>query len=512
MPSSNSRTKNTLYNAIGGISVKLITLITTFISRTVFLKVLGIQYAGVSSVFTDVLIILSFAELGIGQAITYALYKPIAEGDSFQIKKLMAVYKRIYTTIAFVVFGVGLCLIPFLHYIIKDVPDIVEDIRLIYVLYLGNTACSYLLIYKSTFLTAAQKDYKVSRIKAVIAVLKSIIECVLLLVFRNFIVYLVFSIMVVILQNFIVAKIAEREYPIIKEKSKERLNIEERRKLVSDVRALALYKVSGTVLNGTDSIITSSIMGTGVVGILGNYNLITNNVYSFVMQIFNATSASIGNLVATSTNAHQYKIFKEMLFLCFWIYCFCSTCLWVLFNPFMQIWQGTDRMFSQIVVGLLVADFYIKGVLSPVSQFRTSNGLFVQGKYRPVIMAIINIVVSIILCRAIGIAGIILGTIISRALTQLWYDPWLIYREVFKESVFSYFLTYIFYLILTAVSCFASQQLLNVVYPKNNIIQLFIGLGICIVVSNLVVVLVFHSRTEFKKTIQIIRNVLKKNL
>ncbi|MBR6271422.1 MAG: teichoic acid transporter, partial [Lachnospiraceae bacterium] len=288
---ANSRTKNTILNAIGGVAVRIVTLLTMFITRTVFIKVLGMQYAGVSGVFTDVLTMLSFAELGIGQAITYALYKPIATGDERQIAKLMNVYKRIYTVIAIIVLSIGTALIPFLRYIIKEVPDVVEDIRLIYVFYLLSTASSYLLIYKSTFLTAAQKDYIVSRVKVLFTVIKAAVECVLLIVFRNFLIYLGFSVVANLLQNYILAKITEKHYPVIKERNAEKLEPSERKKLINDVRALALYKVSGTVLNGTDSVITSSILGTVYVGILGNYNLISNNVYLFVMQIFNATSA-----------------------------------------------------------------------------------------------------------------------------------------------------------------------------------------------------------------------------
>lgn len=508
----NSRTKNTLLNAVGGVAVRIITLLTMFITRTIFIRVLGMEYAGVSGVFTDVLTMLSFAELGIGQAITYALYRPIATGDEKQIAKLMNVYRRIYMVIAAIVLAVGTALIPFLKYIIKDVPSVKEDIKIIYIFYLLNTASSYLLIYKATFLTAAQKDYVVSKFRAIVSVVKAAIECVLLLVFKNFLIYLAFSVAANLAQNYIVAKVAEKQYPVLKEKSVEKLEPAERKKLFSDVRALALYKVSGTVLNGTDSVITSSMLGTVFVGILGNYNLITNNVYLFVMQLFNATSASIGNLAVKSTPEHQHRIFRQMLFLAFWIYCVCATCLWTLFNPFMYLWQGKENSFSAFVVALLIADFYVKGVLSPISQFRTSNGLFVQGKYRPVIMAALNIGISILLAKYIGIAGIILGTLISRALTQLWYDPWLIYRMVFFKSVWEYFLVYFLYIAVTVGCCAASQFLLGAVYPGSGFVQLIIGLVISLVISNLAIVLLFCSTREFKAIMEIVKKTIRRRV
>lgn len=512
MADSNSRTKNTLLNTIGGFAVKIATLLAAFITRTIFIKTLGIQYAGVSGVFTDVLTVLSFAEMGIGAAIAYALYKPIADNDEPAIARLMNAYRKIYTAIAGVILGLGLCLIPFLGYIITDVPDIVEDIRLIYILYLLNTASSYLLIYKSAFLTAAQKDYLVSKVRIWISLARAAAECVCLLLFRSFIVYLFISIAAQLAQNLIVARVAEREYPILKKKCSLVLEKREKTKLIADVRALFLYKVSGTVLNGTDSLVISSFVGTAAVGVLGNYNLISNQIYTLVMQLFSATSASVGNLAATSSPEHQEAVFNRMLFLCFWIYCFCATGLWTLFTPFMLVWQGKEYLFSDAMVALLITDFWMKGMLSPISQFRTSNGLFTQGKYRPLIMAIINIAVSVFLVKLIGISGVIIGTIVSRLTTQLWYDPYLIYKRVFRKPVLGYYLKYLLYIAVTVGCCLLSGFLLNCLPIENLYLKVLIGCGFTLAIPNAVVVLLYFRTTEFREIIRLISNVLKRKI
>ena len=509
---ANSRTKNTMLNTLAGFVVKFATIISAFVTRTIFIRILGIQYAGVSGVFADILTVLSFAEMGIGSAIVYALYKPIAENDEPQIAKLMNAYKKIYSAIAATVLVLGLCLVPFLKYIVKDVPDIVEDIRLIYLLYLVNTASSYLLIYKSSFLTAAQKDYLVSKMRIYLAIGKAVAECVTLLVFQNFIIYLLISIAVQITQNIAIAHTAEKEYPILKEKSNVNLDPSERKSLIANVKALFLYKVSGTVLNGTDSLVISSFVSTAAVGILGNYNMISNQVYSFVMQIFTATSASIGNLAATSTPEHQEKVFNRMLFLCFWIYCFCATSLWVLFNPFMTIWQGEKLLFSDVMVLLLVTDFWMKGMLSPISQFRTSNGLFVQGKYRPLIMAVINIAVSIILVQKIGITGVIIGTIVSRLSTQLWYDPYLIYKCVFKKSVVPYYVRYLLYGGITCICCAGTWGCLKLLGITNPILNVLGGAVLCVLIPNLIVVALFYRTTEFKEVCELIVRIIQRRV
>lgn len=509
---SNSRTKNTILNSIFGIIVKIVTIFSAFIVRTIFIKVLGIQYAGVQGVFSDILMMLSFAELGIGSAITYALYKPIAENDDLQIGKLMRAYRRIYTLIAVVVLLFGIALTPFLDYIIHDVPDIKENIQLIFLLYVLNSSTSYLLIYKSTFLTAAQKDYLVSKYRIGITILRSLIECLLLLVFANFILYLLVSICFNFLQNYIVAKVAEREYPVLRKKNTEKLDQTEKKGLFENVRALFLYKVSGVVLNGTDSVITSTILGTAYVGLLGNYYLISNQLYSFFMQIFSASSASIGNLAATSTGEHQLQIFRKMMFLCFWIYCVTSTCLFVGFQPFLTLWLGGDYLLSNYVVAAIVCEYYIRGMLSPISQFRHSNGLFVQGKYRPLIMAIINIAISTLLAYKIGLLGVILGTILSRALTQLWYDPWLIYRLVFHKSVLSYYIMYLQQLLILGVSCLIALLLYNFVACEILWMKFIIATCIAVAIPNLLIALFYCKTTEFNQIRLLLFNLVKRKI
>lgn len=506
----NSRTKNTFLNALGGLIVKTSGFFTSFISRTIFLYVLGMEYAGVSSVFTNVLTVLSFAELGVGTAITYALYKPIAEDDESQICKLMNAYQKIYSAIAGVIFVLGLCLVPFLKYIIKDTPNLKENLGLIYILYLANTAISYLLIHKSTFLIAAQKDHLVSKYKVIISIIKTVVECTTLLIFKSFIVYLLVAILCTFVQNVVVAKVAEREYPILKQKRNGKLEIAEKKRLFADTRALAMYKVSGTVLNGTSSILVSSMFSTISAGILGNYNLITGQIYSFVMTLFTATSASVGNLAATSDKTRQYDVFQNMLFICFWLYCFCSTSLWTLLNPFMHIWQSELYVFEWYIVLPIIIEFYVRGMLSPVTQFRTSNGLFVQGKYRPVIMAVLNVALSILLAKWIGIAGIFWGTVIARAVTQLWYDPWLVYKKVFNVNVLAYFKTYGIYGLVVVLCCFLTDTLLNFIVPQEGFIKLFVGAVLCLVIPNVAIIALFHKTESYRATVNIIKGILKR--
>lgn len=509
---ANSRTKNTLLNAVGGILLKFVSMVLAFLTRTVFLKTLGIQYAGVSDVFTSILMILSFAEMGIGSAIVFALYKPIAEEDHKQIGKLINFYRKTYLVVAATVMTLGLLVIPFLGSLIKDVPNIVEDIRLIYILYLINTASSYILVYKSTFLTAAQKDYLVSKIRIIMTVVKTLGEAVLLLVFKNFIIYLIFGNIMILAQNIVVSKVAEREYPILKEKNVKKLDKHEKKKLFDDVKALFIYKVCGALLNGSDNIIISSFINTTQVGIFGNYNLITKQIYGFNTQLLHATGAGIGNLSATSTPEYQHKVFEKMFFITFCISSVCSVCLWTLLNPFMVFWQGTDYLFGSVTVALLVIDFYTNNMSSLIHQFRTSNGLFKQGKYRPVIMVTINIIVSVLLVKDMGITGVIIGTVFSRMITLFWYDPWIIYKMAFKKPAGKYFTRYLSYAAVTFAACALSGRLLSLLNVGNMFINIVIGAVIAVFVSLFSIYLFFGRTDEFKQMVQLAKNIVKNRI
>ena len=208
-----SRLMNSTINMVYSFGVKLASFLSGFVLRTVFIRVLGMEYAGVSGLFTDVLMVLSFAELGISTAMTYALYKPIAEQDKDKIQKLMHFYKWAYRFVAGSVLGLGLVFVPFIHLIITDVPDITESITLIYILYLLNTSVSYLLVYKSTMLTASQKNYEISKITIKISIIRCLIGCALLIGFKNFIVYLLMEIGVAVVQNILIGKKAEKLFP-----------------------------------------------------------------------------------------------------------------------------------------------------------------------------------------------------------------------------------------------------------------------------------------------------------
>lgn len=504
-----SRTQNVLKNTGTGVFVRLIHLILNFALKTVFIKVLGIQYTGVSSLFSDILTILSFAELGIGSAITYALYKPVAEDDQRQIAKLMNFYKSAYRMVAVIVFFTGVSLIPFLGYLVKDVPDIKENIAVIYFLYVVNTTCSYLLIYKSAILTAKQKKYEISCIEGFMAVIRLLVECVILLVFRQFMIYLTVDILLTILQNALIAHRASREYHTVIGDKKDYLKKEEKKIIFADIGALAMYQISSVVLSGTDSVIISAILGTELVGFLSYYKMIIGQITALSQQFFSAANASVGNMAVKENREKQYQLFQGLNFAVFWITAFCSTCLYVLFNPFIELWLGKEYVLGKDIVFVLVLDFFVSNMIRTIALFRTSNGLFIQGKFRPVIMAVLNFTMSIVLARKLGIFGVLMATVVSRLATQTWYDPWLVYREVFQKNVIEYLTKYCLYMLTAIGGIVVIEFAITLINISNSYVMFVVMILLCVVIPNTFVVIFWHRTKDFLVCVDRFKKILE---
>lgn len=486
--------------------------------RTLFIRLLGIEYSGISTLFSDILSTLSLAELGIGSAIVYALFKPVANGDHKKTAALMHYYKRAYQIVAGVVLAAGLAVVPFLDFIVKDVPDVKEDIRLIYILYVINSAVSYLLIYRSTLLTAHQERRKATVIQIVVSLVRVGIEAFILLVFRNFLAYLIVGIVMTRLQNYLISQMAKKLYPEVDKYPQARLSEAERKELGKNIRAMMLYKISRSIAGGCDSIIITSFLGASWVGITGNYTIIIRRVSAFINQFYNSASPSIGNLATEDNADKQYKTFRTLQFLAFWIACFCSVSFIVLFNPFVRIWYGKKYLMPMLLPIALTLYFFLETLIHPVLTFRNTNGLFVQGKYRPVVMVVINIVLSVLGAyywkergdAAMAIIFVKLATSAAQLVTVQWFDPWLIYKNVFKKPFFGYLKRFALYFLFTA-ACVAATYYLGTLLPYiNKYWTFFLRIPLCLLIPNAAVILCFGHTSEFKDLVTAFKSLLAK--
>ncbi len=490
-----TRTENAVLNSVFSILSKLTTVLLSFVVRTIFVRVLTKEYLGLNGLFSNIITMLSLMDLGIGIAIPYSLYKPLAEKNTDKINALMKFYKKVYNVIGITVLAIGLSITPFLNLFIKEMPDI-PYIQVIYMLFVLNSAISYLYVYKQSLIQADQKNYVVTKISIGVAIIKSIIEIIVLVIFKNYILYLSISIIATLLQNIIISKKCEKMYPYIKEKSSGTIQKEEIKDMVKNIKSLFIYRIAMVIVNGTDNMIISKMIGLVEVGIYSNYSMVINAVNSVISQAFSSITSSIGNFIVTKDKDDAEKLFHNINFCTFYIYGICSICLIALLNPFIQWWLGEEYLLSFATTFVLGLNVYVLGMQNVAVNFRNAYGLFWEARYRPIATVIVNIITSIILAKWIGITGVFIGTFICRITTTTIFDPLVLYKYGFKKSSKEFFKKYSIYMLiflLVAIICAGAQY-----FIKGNTIWTLLIKGIMVfLISNIFFVLIFRNRDEF---------------
>lgn len=503
-----SRLQNSIFNFISGMGYRILTLITAFVVRTVFVKCLNAEYLGINGLYSNILSMLSLAELGFGTAMVYSMYQPLADGDSKKLQQLMKLYQKVYTVIGTVILFLGLCLIPFLDVLIKNQPNI-SGLRFYYFLFLLNSVVSYWFFsYRTALLQADQKSYVVTNYNSIFNVIKSILQIVILIIFHSFTLYLITQIICTVGQNIVVAIKVDELYPFMKEKNAENLPKEETKKIFKDVKALMLTKISHIALNSTDNIIISAFIGLKWVGLLSNFLMISDAITAILCQITSSITASLGNFFAKENEKEGYKLFCRVDFLNFWLYGFSTVALITLLNPFIEIWLGEKYTLNKSAVVWLSINFLVAGFMNTIFTFRSTLGLFIQGQYRALVVTVINIALSIGLSYRYGITGVLAATSISRFCVNLWYDPWLIHKKGFYRSVKPYFKKWLARIILLIFIAVGMSWLSDIVF-KYGVSGISFSLMVLLtaVIPNLVMVVVFFHKEEFNYFYNLIKHM-----
>lgn len=498
------RTYNSARNAAVGFAAKLLNLILAFAVRTVFLYTLSTEYLGVSSLFSNVLSVLNISELGIGSAIIFALYRPLADGDSETLKSLMRLYRNAYRIIGCAVLALGAVITPFLPHLLKGSTDSV-NIYVIFYLYLAQSVLSYwFFAYKRSILEADQKNYVIQFLDGAANAVRYAVQIGTLLLLRrtpelSFYLYMAIGTIYGVVSNLMIAKKVDRLYPFLLEPSVPPLDKESKRSILRNTCALSISRVSATVNSSADSIIISAFLSVSMVGLYSNYRTLTGAVMGILAIVFNSITASVGNLYATETKEKNKQVFNCMHFLCAWIYGFFSICFFILLNPFIaSVWLGTEYLLSDLTVLALAADTLISGAIGAVSKFRDACGLYWQNRYRPLVTVLINVSLSILFVKELGwgVSGVLFATILSKLAGTIWIDPYVVFKYAFGEKPFRFYRKYFLTLLLVAATALPIAAVSRLM-PVDSLAAFFIRLVLCLIVPNLVWYLLFRSTEEY---------------
>lgn len=505
-----SRTKESLKNSAVSLVIQIGTLVLNFIARTILIRTMGENYLGINGLFGNILNMLSLAELGVGSTITYWLYKPMAEKDEQRLNVLMAVYARIYNTIGIVILIVGIAIAPFLNFFMKETPDI-PHLTLIYVLYVVNMAASYFFVYKSSLINVAQKNYIVNTIRFVFFVLVTIIQAIVLIFTKNYILYYLCTIASSVLGNLVISLKAEKMFPFLKERAEGRLTKEEVYEIKKDISAIFSHNIGSFVLTSTDNMIISKFIGIIEVGLYSNYTMLIHAIKRMIDLLFNSLTSSVGNLIFSVSKEKTYIVFKNIFFAISWIAGFCAVSFYTLLNPFITLWIGERYVFNKYIVFFIVLNFYLTAMRRPVNTFKQCAGLFRKDRYKPFIESIVNLITSIYLAKRFGIAGVFMGTAISAITVCLYIEPYILYKYFYECNVLEYFKLFFKYVLVTLVAAVVIDRL-SLWIHKTTVITFAYQIFLCAVIPNLLFLILFRKTTEMQYFKELLGGLLKKFL
>ncbi len=498
-----NRTKNATRNIFFNLITRIYNLAVPFLIRTIFIYVMGVQYMGLNSLFISILSVLSLAELGVGGAMVYAMYKPLAEDDNETVCALMQLYKIYYRIIGLVVLIIGLSLTPFLPYFVKDELPADVNLYVLYFLNLASTVVTYwLFAYKNCIIGANQRADINSKINLIITSIMYFSQIAVLLIFHNYYLYIIISIITSILSNITTAIIANRMFPQFQAKGT--LPKETVRTINRSVRDLFTSKLGLVIINSADTIVISTFLGFTFLTQYNNYYYIMTSVSGFLAVISTSLTSIIGNSIVSETKEKNYHDFKILLFIISWLAGFCTVCLLCLYQPFMKIWMGEELMLDFGMVVCFCIYFFVYEINKIFNLYKDASGMWHSDRWRPLVLSILNLGLNLASVKFLGLYGIILSTIIPMVVVGY---SWLINNlchEIFQpRNIKEIFIKLFGYFLITATVSAATYLICSFVNFES-VWALLVKGAICAVIPNILFILIYRRTKDFQNTLDFV--------
>ena len=493
------RSQKALKNVSTGLINKAAIMLLSFTTKTVFIRLLGAEYNGVSSLYTNILSVLALAELGLGNVLMFYLYSALEKGDTDKICVLTQEFKKIYNIIIVCVSLVGIAIVPFLGILVKsDLPH--NELVIYYLLYLMNSVASYFVIYRTMVVRADQKEYLLNNCSTITTIVMYVFQLVYLYIRRDFLGYLLIQVLCTIGNNFVQNQIAIKKYPYLKKKPSSNVEVVDKKSLLGNVRATFLFKVSDTILDQTDNIIISMMFGTIVVGYYANYYMVMTYLAQIASIIASGLIASFGNLYATGEKERSYNMVKCIMLFFAVFGTYCVACYVSVIQDFIPIWVGSEYLMSiDLVVSVMIV-FYLRMATNTVWICRSTMGIFKEVQYINLAAAVLNIILSVILGYIMGVAGVIVATAVSRGLTSFWYEGKVVFNKLGRKAN-EYYLLQLRCVIIAALIIGISVGI-NHFVPVSGIVGILVKIFTCTVITIIAEVLFNRKTMEFKMLLE----------
>lgn len=489
------RTLNSIKNIIISLSLGVVATLVGFVSQRVFIDQLGIEYMGVNALFTSIITMLAVAELGIGSAVIYHLYRPLAEGRSDRIKSLMSFYKLCYRIIAGIIAIAGTILLPFVPLMTGRV-DLPVNLYIIFSLFILDACLSYLMSYKRSILYADQKNYIISVVRIGSTILMSALQIGVLLITQNFFMYLIIKILFTVIENLVLNRIVSLKYQYLSG-SAEVIDGETRSDILLKAKGLLFHKLGTFAVVGTDNIVISLFFGIKIVGLYSNYLFVINALSAIFTQLTTALAASVGSLLIDDNKRQQRNVFENIFFANLVLSVLASVAFFIAINPLVSVWLGNTFLLPLDVTAVLSFSLFLTMMRMPIQTFKTAAGIFHEDRYMPVLEAVINLVGSLILLHIFGLAGVFMGTVLSTLFLHAYSYPKYTYSKLFNMPWSSYWLMVFRSVIILVISATISYMLVSSI-SLDGVSQLIASVILSLIVC-LAIISVFSIRAKESK-------------
>ena len=504
------RTKNAARNIVFDGTLEMVNMLFPFVIRSVMLHCLGTEYLGLNGLFKSLLTFLNLAELGVGSAMVFSMYKPIAEDDTLTICALLRLYRTLYRIIGLAVAAVGLLLMPVLRNLIKGDLPAGMNLYILYLMNLGNTVMTYwLFAYKSSLLQAHQRRDVISKVSLAVRLTEYVLKILILVYTRNYYLYLSVQLLCQLAVNLLTAVCATKMYPRYVPEGK--LPKEKTLDIFHRVRDLFTSKLSATVFDAADTLVISAFMGLTVLALYQNYYFIITALRMMLVVVLNACMAGVGNKLVMESKEANYRDLEKISLLFLWVLGVSSSMLLCMYQPFIRVWMGEDNMLAVGLVSCFVIYYYSMGANKLINMFKDAAGIWRVDRWRPLTAALVNLGLNLATVQWLGLYGVLLSSVFSIVFIQI---PWLfhnLFREVFpRQCMGKYIQLFSSLTVVALVSCGASWFVCGL-FTLNVWATLFLNAAVSFLVPNLCCFAVYGRNPVFRESLlQLKRSLLSR--
>lgn len=487
--------KRGLLNIGVSIVFKVLLLIGSILVRRFLIQYIGNDANGLSSLYISVIGVLTVAELGVGEAITFCMYKPIVEQDQEKVAALYLLFKRLYTIIGTMIFFAGLIVMLFLPQLAKDYSTINVNLYLTFFLTLISVVLTYGYSAKTSLLNAFKNNYIATTITSCGTLIEDILKIIVIIATRSFVGYLICRIIAVLLQWVATSLITNYKYHEVLHR-KASIDTEDKKQIINNIKAMFIHKIGTVLVNTADSVIISAFIGVVVLGKYGNYTTIMTSMTGLLSLFFYPLTSIVGHIFVSASRAEMKKYFYFFYGLNYILGTVFCLGYYAVIDNVITLCFGNNLELSRGVAFVITLNYFIQFLRTSTLMFRSSTGTFYHDRWKPLIEGTVNVVLSVALVNIVGITGVIIATIITNLLINDIVEPHVVFKYALQRGTKKFYIINYSYILLFVVSLFVIQK---ISVTSNSIIKEFlINGGIAVAVAIIPCMIMILTNSEFR--------------